>query len=386
LGIFSYGVLTSILGSVLPSLSAAGALSPAQSGSLFLFLNLGAFISTVAIGAAFDRFGFRAILVASALGGALGCVVLSGAATFRWIAGASFFLGLSGALVNLGTNALVADLYPRSHGVALNRLGGFFGIGSFLAPFLTGMLLEKGGLPTIFLVAAGLSLVPAAAFLGFEFPAPKHATGLPVRDLTRAVTNPLVACLGVLLLFQAGAEATTGAWLTSLLVVEKGMSPASAALVLAGYWGSFAFGRLSASWLLRHLSPGFLVQVGSVGGTVFLAVFLITESTLSGWIMTILAGFSMSVVFPTVLGQAAIRFPSFSGTVIGTLFAIGLIGSMSMPWIAGLVAGRFGLPAALVLPVFSCVIVLGLQRQALRISSSEDRSGEQGAVSVSEEI
>jgi MFS transporter, FHS family, glucose/mannose:H+ symporter len=351
LGIFVFGVVLAILGAILPSLFEAVDLNPAQAGSLFLFLNLGALLVTLLSGAAFDRFGFRLILIGCSVlvGGAI--LIIAGAGTYPLLGAGSFVLGLGGGGLNVGTNALVSDLYPRGQAVALNRLGIFFGLGTFFIPLSIGILLGALGLGPILVLTAAVGFSPAVLFWITPFPRPKHMGGFPVREAVSLVRQPVVLAMGLLLFFQSGNEITTSGWLTTYLVERLSLTPARAALYLSGFWGALVLGRLTASWALSRIRPSTLVQIGAAAAGLFLALLLAASHAAAAFLLSCLVGFAMAFIFPTVMGEATRRFPQFSGTVIGVLLTLALTGGMLAPWIAGLLAEAFDIALVLALPV-----------------------------------
>jgi len=351
LGILVFGVVLAILGTILPSLFEAVDLNPAQAGSLFLFLNLGALLVTLLSGAAFDRFGYRLILIGCSLLVGAAILLLAGATTYPLLGLSSLILGLGGGGLNVGTNALVSDLYPRARAVALNRLGIFFGLGTFLIPLTLGMLLGSLGLGPILVLTAAVGLSPALFFGILPFPRPKHVGGFPVREAASLVRQPIVLAMGLLLFFQSGSEITTSGWLTTYLVETLSLTPARAAFYLSGFWGALVLGRLTASWALSRLRPFTLVQIGAASAGLFLALLLAVSHAAAAFLLSCLVGFAMAFIFPTVMGEATRRFPQFSGTVIGVLLTLALTGGMLAPWVAGLLGEAFGITLVLVLPV-----------------------------------
>lgn len=366
MGIFVFGIALATLGAILPSLFESIRINPAEAGSLFLFLNLGSLLVTMLGGAAFDRFGYRVILALSALGCGGGLAGLAVAGSYPQLVAGSFLLGLGGGGLNVGTNALVADLQPDRQAVALNRLGIFFGLGTFTIPFVIGSLLTQLGLKGILLLAAGLSLLSGLAFLLPRFPAPKHAGGFPIGSAIRLLRDPFILLLALLLFFQSGNEITTSGWLTTFAVSQFGATPASASFYLSVLWGSLILGRLAAAWFLTRIQPATVVQVSASASAVALTLLIFLGGPLSGFFFSALLGFCMAFIFPTVMGEASSRYPAFSGTVIGILLTVALSGGMLVPWLAGLMASTAGVWAGLLLPCLGFLLVVILQGLARR--------------------
>lgn len=365
-GMFVFGISLAILGALLPSLFQTVRLDPSQAGSLFLFLNLGALLISVSSGPGFDRFGFKTILIISSLFAGVSLLLMARAETYLQLALTSFLLGLGGGGLNAGTNVLIADLYPERRAAALNVLGIFFGFGAFFIPLFIGTLLEVLSLPGILTITGAIALAPAGLLLFLTFPAAKHAAGLPLGQVRTLLRNPVVILFGILLFFQSGNEITSSGWITTYLVQTLGISPANASLYLAGFWGAVMVGRWFSSWILRHVQDTGLVQIGAISASTSMLLFVAFPDPVLSAILICWIGFSMAAIFPSVLGQAASRFPEFSGTVFGILISIALVGGMTVPWLTGYVAEQFTLGTGLLLAAIGFFMVFALQRRVAK--------------------
>ncbi|HOM98824.1 MAG TPA: MFS transporter [Acidobacteriota bacterium] len=367
LGIFVFGIALATLGAILPTLFETIRLNPSEAGSLFLLLNFGCLLSTVLGGWAFDRSGYRTILVICAVGCSVSLGGLAQASTYPACVLFSFLLGVGGGGLNVGTNAMVAELYPKQEAAALNRLGMFFGFGAFSIPLVIGSLLERWGLTAILLAAAGMAAISAFVFLLQTFPAPKHAEGLPFSEVTALLRQPFLMVLAFLLFFESGNEMTTGGWLSTFAVDRLGATPAQGAFYLSVFWGALILGRAAAGALLRLTSPASVVQAASLLASLGLMLLVTLGNLKTGFLLSGLIGFCTAFIFPTVMGQASARYPAFSGTVIGGLMAVALVGGMLGPWVAGIVANHASVSAALLLPLVGFLAVFGLQTLARKL-------------------
>jgi MFS transporter, FHS family, glucose/mannose:H+ symporter len=366
LGIFVFGIVLAVLGAILPSLFLSIRLNPAQAGSLFLFLNLGALMVTLAGGPSFDRFGYRRILIFCSLLATVGAVTLGFASHYEGLCLGSFVLGLGGGGLNLGTNALVSELYPSREGVALNRLGVFFGLGTLFIPLCIGLLLNAFGLRTILFLAGAVALLPGIMYFVLPFPPAKHTGGFPLREAVSLLRSPFVLLLGILLFFQSGNEMTTGGWLTTFLVERRSLSPSTASFFLSAFWGALVIGRFTAGWALGRVAPARVVQVGGLGAAFSILLLPVSPTSWLAALAVSSIGFFTAFIFPTVMGQASNRFPALAGTVLGLLMGIALTGGMLMPWVTGIMVDNFGISTALLLPVVGFGFVALLQTMAAR--------------------
>ena len=370
-GLFVFGIAMAILGAILPILFERVGLDPSQAGSLFLLLNLGALIVTLGGGPALDRFGFKIQLTLCSILTGVGLFGLAQAESYESLAAASFILGLGGGGLNIGTNALVSDLYPGRQSVALNRIGIFFGLGTFLMPLFVGALIRSIGLEMILSVAAVLACLPALLFLTLPFPESKQTGGISFSQMISILRNPYLLLLGLLLFFQSGNEITTSGWMTTFLVTNIGSTPAQASLYLSGFWGTFILGRLATSWLLKFVHASRLVQVSAAFSALAILVFATMPGKYGSLVLACALGFSIAPVFATVMGEASSRFPAHSGTVLGALLGMALVGGILAPWITGVLVEEVGITKAFALPFLGFLAVLLMQTLARRQNRRE---------------
>ncbi|MFB3904348.1 MAG: sugar MFS transporter [Acidobacteriota bacterium] len=370
-GMFVFGIDLAILGALLPSLFRGMQLEPSQAGSLFVFLNGGALVVTMLSGPAFDRFGFKLLLLISAILGSASLLGIAQAESYPTLAFCSFLLGLGGGGLNSGTNAFVADLYPEGQAAALSRLGMFFGFGACFIPIFIGSLLSFLSLKAILVLTASIALVPGLLFLLLRFPPGKQAaTGFTVSKALGVLKSPLVLLLGILLFFQSGNEMNSNAWLAAFLDRKLGLPPATSLYYLSAFWGCVILGRAISPILLRRMRETTLVQFCAGAAAVWLSVLVLFPHPVVSLVAAVLAGLCISPIYPCVLGFAAGRFPGLSGTVFGALFTIALVGGMLLPWLAGFLVGRHGIQAGLATAAAGFVMVLLFQTIIKRTSFS----------------
>ncbi len=362
-GMFVFGIVMALLGAVLPLISKQIGLDLAQAGNLFLVMNCAMLVSMLSLGVLTDRLGQKPVLVAGALLVAVALIVLIRAAAYGTILAGFGLLGLGGGALNGGTNTLVSDLHsdPRQKASALNLLGVFFGFGALFLPFTIGAVLEVVGLWSILWVAVVLSAAPAVLFLVLAFPAPKQKSGVPAATVWNLARDPRVLLIAFLLFFESGNEFILGGYISSFLVREAGASVSAASYVLAGYWAAIMLTRIASSRALLRMKGARLVMASASGVAIGVMLLMASHSVTMGAAAAVIIGAGCASIYPTVLAEAGSRFASFSGTVFGIIFAIALVGGMTLPWAVGQVAARSGLRWGLALPLLNAAMIFILQ-------------------------
>jgi fucose permease len=289
--------------------------------------------------------------------------LIAGAAGYATVLLGVLLLGVGGGALNGATNTLVADLHadPQQKSSALNLLGVFFGFGALFLPFTIGVLLQALGLVRILHLTAGLSLVPAVLALALAFPPVKSGPGLRLAEAGRLARHPLVLTLGLLLFFQSASEAIISGYTSTYLTREVGASVSTASYLLAAYWAAIMLGRVVASRLLLRVTGHRLVLASAVGSAAGAALLLSASGAGPAAVALALLGLSFASIYPTTLGLAGSRFAAHSGTVFGILFAIGLIGGMTLSWVVGQVAALYGLRSGLALVVVNALAIFLLR-------------------------
>ena len=360
-GIFVFGIVMAILGAILPSLFERVGFGAGAAGNLFLTMNFAMLATTVFFGPLVDRFGFKSLLAVSAFLVALAFFLLSRAASYGLILAAAVVLGLGGGGLNGGANALTSDLHEgEKRGTALNVLGIFFGFGALSIPFLIGTLRELLGVPTILLIATGLGLLPVVIYIVLPFPRAKQAQGFPIKEAARIARSPLLWLCAFILFFQSGNEFTAGGWISTYLQRTHGLGADAAALALAAYWAAIMLGRLLSSRLVRRLRSETLILGSAALALAAAALMALAPSGAATAAGAVLLGLGFAAIYPTTLAIVGGRFAALTGTAFSVAIAVGLVGGMLAPWLAGRIAEASSLRQGLIILVVNCAMIVVL--------------------------
>lgn len=352
MGMLIFGIVITVLGSVLPSVIVKFNMAHADAGSLFIMMSIGMMAGSLLFGPVVDRYGYKGLLIVST-----GLVLLSiegiaFAPSVFMLKVSLFVVGFSGGAVNGGTNALVSDVSDNNRGSDLSLLGVFFGIGALGVPFLLGTLLDSFSYETLVGFIGVLIIIPFLFFAALKFPAPKHEQGLPVKDSLKLVGQPALILLGLMLFIQTGMEMTVSGWSATFMVEELGMPAGRSVLYLSFYWVGLIVARLAISEILRRTTMGRVMKISlfiSVAGAFILLLSPGPWMVMAGLFIT---GLGFAAVYPLVYAYAGNLYPGYSGTAFSIILVIALLGGMSLPYIAGLLADTLNLRFSLaIVPV-----------------------------------
>jgi MFS transporter, FHS family, glucose/mannose:H+ symporter len=366
-GMFVFGIVMALLGAVLPALGGRLRFDVADIGTLFLVMNFAMLVCSLIAGVAMDRFGTKPPMFVGPLLVAAALSLITRAGVFADLLPAVALLGFGGGALNASTNTLVADLHEDAgrKSSALNLLGVFFGFGALCLPFAIGALIGTLGIDVLLWIAAALCAAAGLFAALLRFPEPKQKNRLPVAEMRRFIGAPLVLAMAFLLFFQSGIEFTLGGYITTFLMDPLGAEIASASWILAGYWGAIMIARVFLSRLLLKVKPHAVVLACALGAAAGASITAAAQGFTMAAFGIVVTGFSLSGIYPTVLGIAGTHYRSHSGTVFGILFTIALVGGMTMPWVAGHFAGAVGIRSVFVL-VAGAFLAIAILNSAAR--------------------
>jgi FHS family glucose/mannose:H+ symporter-like MFS transporter len=355
-----FGIVLTTLGAILPSIIQRLGLDRTEAGSLLALMSLGILAGSLVFGPVVDRRGYKGMLAAAVVLIALGLEGIAFAPSITSLAVAVIIIGLGGGVINGGTNALVADISAEGRAAGLAYLGVYFGIGAFGVPLVLGLLRERFGDAR---VVAGIGVLVAlvlAYYAAVRFPAPKQPQGFPLRQASGLLRDRVLVLLGVMLFFESGIEITVGGWTATYVTQEMTLPPERALYLLSLYWLGMTGARLLLGWLLTRVAT-VAVLLSSLGVAFAGALILIgARTTATAGAGALLAGAGFAAVFPVVLGYVADRHARLSGTAIGVVLSMALLGGTALPYVTGVLGDAIGLRASLAILPAGLVCVAGL--------------------------
>jgi fucose permease len=337
-GLFTFGIMTSFLGTTLPEWSARLTFDLARSGTLFSFLYVPQIPMVFLAGPLIDRFGKKPILVAGFLLSGAALVGMAYAPSYSALGALLVVLGVGGSSAMSASNTLIPDLYPENPSSAFNLANIFFGVGAIFFPWVVTLMTARWGIQTTLWMIA--MLVLAVALVGFlqAFPPRRAAGGFAWREARRLALDPAVILLAWVLFFYSAIEISTAGWIRTYLEREFQASARSSRIILTSFWVAMMLGRLAASQIVKRVRGPSLVLIASLGAVAGLVIMALAPSTLVATAGILLCGLSFAPVFPTTAGTASTHFPKLFGTVFGLLMTLALLSGAVVPPAVGYVA------------------------------------------------
>jgi fucose permease len=350
----SAGVALSGVGPALPLLALHIEQDIAVLGALFTAISLGIILTQFGAGPASMRFGLRFVLAAGMLLMGSGGIGITFGRSLATVLTGALLLGIGFGGILAAGNLLVGQLFSTRSAAALNGVNLFFAVGSMLGPAIAGLVGVRLGTPQIAIwVGAGLllALVPIVANFAARPPAP--AAKQPQRRNTSWI-------LALLLLIYIGTEVGFSGWLTVYLITGSSLAPATAALVVSGFWLALTLGRALGTVLGLRLTSAQLLIISLLGiliGALLLVLGVGDRATSIAAVLCL--GLSCGPVFPTALAIVATTARNSAATTSFVL-AIGNCGGLIVPALLGVLLASYGPSAAASLVLVAALTMLTL--------------------------
>ncbi len=361
------GIVTTLLGPVLPTLAEAWSLGDSQAGFLFTAQFAGS-IAGVALHTALARSSLRILLMLGYLLMALGVGLLP---VGRWPAGLVFVFGygVGLGLILPSTNLAVSEASPGRRAAALNLLNLAWGCGAVAWPFLATWSRHRGyGTAVLFVLGGLLALSGLAAWLLLTSRGVRQEeTAGVVGKHAKLWQHPLSPVLGLLFFLYVGIENGVAGWVSTYVQRMGSTSATGWGVIPAFFWGALLVGRAVATLALRWVSEYRLLLIGLALATCGMAVLLMTRNFTGAALSMMLAGIGLAPVFPGAVALLSHLFGGSAHRLAGTMFGLAGLGGAVLPWSIGAVSGTFGtLRAGLLVPLCGNLLMITLVLRILR--------------------
>jgi MFS transporter, FHS family, glucose/mannose:H+ symporter len=332
------GVITVLLGPILPALSAKWSLNYAQAGSLFTVQFAASTLGSLFSGLVGGRRRYRAAIALGLAGITFGLLALT---AHSWQIGV-FGIVLYGWGLGLAipaANLLVAEANPENRSASLNRLNFAWSAGAVLCPFLIAPAVKADRLSTLICgLAASVLIVAAGILLEGSWRTEEFHSSLSARKRWSIQWNhPGLVTFLLLFFLYVGTENAIGGWAASYAKDIRGSLSTLAITTPSLYYGALALGRWLAPFGLRKISEITLARCGLVAACTGMATLVLVGTMTSMLLALSLIGLGLSAVYPITISLLSQRFGREAAPRVGALmFTVANFGGASLPWLVGL--------------------------------------------------
>jgi FHS family glucose/mannose:H+ symporter-like MFS transporter len=357
------GVITTLLGPILPSFSHRWLLTDAQAGffftSQYFFSTLGVILTSVVL----PRYGFSKVSAAGFVSFSLGFAFLG---LGSWYISA-LMVGINGfgyGLTNPAINLRATHLASKNTAAAVTFLNFSWSIGAVLCPFLVRAMIPAIHLRGFSLVIAVCSLMLVYLHLSLRtLPATGQDTRAthPLADWLAHLRLPQAAPLLALYFLYVGTEVALGGWVASYETRLPGMSAVTLVIAPSVFYGALLFGRGVAPLILRHVSEIAVSVGGLLLATIGAAIIAASNTPQILYLGAAIAGAGLAPQYPIFITWLAAIFKQDSTWVGALFFGSAGIGGGALPWLVGIIsASTHSLRAGLFLPLAVSLLMVFL--------------------------
>jgi len=330
------GVVTVILGPMLPALSARWSLDYAQAGSLFTVQFVAATLGVVLSGLVVHHWGYRLAITLGLVAMVIGVSALTAHFWQLGVAGVSCY-GFGLGLAIPACNLMVAKVNPERRSAALNQLNLSWSVGAVVCPFLIAHAVKRGSLSLLLYVLAGLMLLIALVISkSSSWDIESVCTsGDPPKRGSAAWNDRFIMILSLLFFLYVGVENAIGGWAASYAKTIRGGLSTFAVASPSFYYAALMCGRLLAPFVLRKVPEITVARAGLLVACLGMAG-LVLAGTLPAMVVTVtIIGLGLSAVYPITISLLSKRFSSEAPRIGSLMFTIANFGGATLPWLVG---------------------------------------------------
>lgn len=376
-GFIVTGIVTTLLGPILPILIGRWNLSDQRAGLFFTAQFCGSMLGVASLGWLMKR-GYRRTFVLGFLLIAAGVAGLNLSGNFASLAAAGVFgCGLGQAIS--ATNLWVAEVAETRQVAALSILNLTWGIGALVSAPLVMFAERHGATPQLLYAIAAFSALTALILAAMnlehgkagekEIPAPRTREGIRMRS---------AVLLAGLFFLYVGCENSVSGWVATL---TKRMHPSSGdlwALMPMFFWGGLLAGRALVPMLALRRRERVLVGSGLILACAGIVLLLQARTFASIAMCVAAAGLGLAGIYPILIAWLVKAFGERSRRISAIMFALAGLGGATMPWVVGLIStGTGSLRAGLLLPLAGCAAMfasIAAMREPVFQGAASERS------------
>ena len=363
LAFISLGLPDSLLGSAWPSMYQDFSVPVSSSGIVFMIISLGTIISSLQSDRLTKRFGTGKITAVSVLMTAAALFGFSISRSFPALCLWAIPYGLGAGSVDASLNNYVALHYASRH---MSWLHCMWGVGASLGPYIMGYALTGGYAWCMGyrIIAVIQILLTAFLFLslsqwknGNSDEGEQRETTAKALSLGEILRIPGAKEVMVTFFCYCALEQTANLWVSSYLVLQKGITPEQAAGFASLFFVGITAGRFFSGFLTIKLGDTQMIRLGQAIILLGILTLLMPFGLGTSRIGLLLIGLGCAPVYPSIIHSTPASFGADkSQAMIGVQMAFAYVGTCLMPPLFGVIANHI---TAALFP-FYLLIILGV--------------------------
>ncbi len=346
LSFISLGLPDAALGSAWPLISTEYNVSIASMGIVSIIISAGTIFSSLHSTKVISKLGVHKVTALSVLITAISLFGFASSPSFLILCLWAIPYGLGAGSVDAALNNYVAVNFESKH---MSWLHCMWGVGATLGPYIMGLALTnnfsfRAGYIILFIIQAILSVI---IFISSPIWKTKTSTknGTPTEEapIQHLSIKQILQIRGVkqmaLTFFCFCAiEQTTGAWASSYLVFNRGVTPEIAAGFASLFYLGITIGRGICGFIAMKYNDTQMIRGGSVIMAIGLAILFLPLGETFAFVGIALIGLGSSPVYPCIIHSTPYNFGvENSQAITGFQMASAYTGTLIMPAIFGVI-------------------------------------------------
>jgi FHS family glucose/mannose:H+ symporter-like MFS transporter len=363
---FPTGILTTLLGPMLPILIARWAMNDTQAGNLFLAQFLAQVVGVQLSGVLLARFGFRPAFLSALLLMACGVALLDVGSLWLGLASVATY-GLGLGLIVPTDSLLVAEISEGSGAIsqsasrasAVSLLNFFWGAGAVFSSLMVAWTAAHQLLSFFLGSVAVFLIVLALVMRNFSFPAAASSAEPSASSSWRELSkSPAIWLFAAVFFLYPGAETAVGGWIGSYVSRMGSRGAALASMMPAFFWSALTVGRALGTAFLRHLPERSVLRAGYATAALGIGLMLWAPSLAGVIAGALTTGLSFATLYPITVARLSQRFGVAARSIGALMFSLASVGPAVIVWMVGVISHATGsLRAGLLLPLGATVIL-----------------------------
>jgi FHS family glucose/mannose:H+ symporter-like MFS transporter len=355
------GIVTTLVGPLLPILTGRWSLSDQRAGLFFTAQFVGSMVGVASIGRLIKR-GYRYTFVCGFALIAAGVAGLNLGGYVATLAAATVFgCGLGQTISS--ANLWVGEIAKTRRVAALSILNLMWGIGAIASsPFV--MLAQRHLLTSWLLYGIAACSVLTAVFLAgmnLEPEITRKAEPVHERALKDNISVRSTLSLAALFFLYVGSENSVAGWVASLTKRMNSDSGDLWALAPMFFWGGLLAGRALVPMVPLRRSERTVFASGLILAAAGVCCLLWAETFASVVACVTASGLGLAAIYPILVAWLVKAFGERSRRIGAIMFAMASMGGATLPWLVGLTSTRTGsLRDGLLIPLAGCIAMFGL--------------------------
>lgn len=344
----SLGLPDALLGSAWPSMHGALNVPVSYAGIVSMIISAGTIISSLFSDKMNSKLGTGKVTAVSVGLTAVSLLGFSVSKSFLMLCVIAFPYGLGAGAVDAALNNYVALHYKARH---MSWLHCFWGVGATIGPYIMGACLTGGFKWNSGYQIIGILQVALTVILIISLPlwrrsneAAQEGAAQNKMGMGKLLRLPGVREVLTAFFCYCAVEQTAGLWGASYMVMERGLSPQSAAKWASLFYLGITIGRFICGFISMKMSDKAMIRLGQ---GMIIAGILLLIFPLGNLIMCIglvVVGLGCAPIYPSIIHETPTNFGAgLSQALIGMQMAFAYVGTTVMPPLFGALAGKMGI-------------------------------------------